>query len=124
MADASFPVQVTCGMPIVTVPEEIDFVNATGLRAALVLAAAHGNGTTVVDMSRTHFCDVAGLHVLTRAHKQAESEGGEIVMVVSAGTVQRILALTGIDRLIRSFSSLDEAMAQLRAGLSVESSGL
>jgi len=62
------------GMPLVTAPEEIDVTTAEHLRAVLFHAAARGHATVVVDMSRTRFCDSAGLAVLVRAHKRAVTE--------------------------------------------------
>jgi len=112
MTAASFPVEMVGGVPVVAAPEEIDITNAAGLRAALLEAAAHGNGTLVVDMSRTLFCDSAGLNVLVRAHKQAQAEGRGVLLVISAVTVLRIFAVTGIDHLIPNFPTLDEALAQ------------
>src|SRR5690349_14395864 len=64
MPEASFAVEVVSGVPVVTAPEEIDVTNATGLRAALLEAAAQGSRTLVVDMAQTQFCDSAGLNVL------------------------------------------------------------
>jgi anti-anti-sigma factor len=110
-----FPVEVVDDVPVVAVPEEIDITNAAGLRAALHEAASHGNGTLVVDMSRTQFCDLAALGVLVRVHKQAEADGGELLLVIRGAAVRRILAVTGIDHLIPNFPSLDEALAQTPA---------
>jgi anti-sigma B factor antagonist len=116
MSEVSFPVEmVDGGVPIVAAPEEIDTANAAGLRAALLQAAVHGNGTLVVDMSQTQFCDSAGLLVLVRAHKRAQAEGGEVLLVISAATVLRVLAITGIERMIPNFSTLEEALAQTPA---------
>jgi anti-sigma B factor antagonist len=116
MAEVSFPVElVGGGVPIVAAPEEIDTANAAGLRAALLQAAGYGNGTLVVDMSQTQFCDSAGLLVLVRAHQRAQAEGGEVLLVISAATVLRIFAITGIDRMIPNFSTLEEALAQTMA---------
>ena len=67
MPEASFPVEVVSGVPVVTAPAEIDITNAAGLRAALLDAATHGSPTLVVDMAQTQFCDSAGLNVLVRA---------------------------------------------------------
>lgn len=111
----SIPVQLTGGVPVVTAPAEIDLANAAGLREALLQAAVRGNGTLVVDMSGTQFCGASGLHVLTRAHKQAQAEGGEVVLVVCTAVVLRVCALTGVDRLIPNFPTLDEALAHARA---------
>jgi len=115
MPEVRFPVQVIGGVPVVVAPEEIDITNATGLRATLVEAAAHGNGTLVVDMSRTQFCDSAGISVLVRAHKRALADGRAVLLVTVGAAVLRILAVTGIDHLIPSFPSLVEAFAQTAA---------
>jgi anti-sigma B factor antagonist len=114
-------VEVVCGVPVVATPEEIDTKNAAELRAALLEASAQGRGRFVVDMSGTQFCDSAGLHVLVRAHKQSQAEGGELLLVVPAITVLRVLTITGVDRLIPNFSSLEEALAQASAARSARS---
>ena len=97
---------------MVAAPEEIDVTNADGLRAALLEAAARGHGRFVVDMTRTRFCDTAGLHALVGAHKQAGAEGGQMLLVIPGAAVLRIFAITGLDRVIPSVTSLDEALAQ------------
>ena len=112
MHDGSFPVEVISGVPVVTAPEEIDITNAPALRSALLKAATHGHGTLAVDMTQTSFCDSSGLHTLLAAHKRVQAEGGELLLVFSAAAVLRIFALTGINRVIPNFTSLDEALAQ------------
>lgn len=113
MLEVSFPVQMIGGVSVITAPEEIDVTNAAGLRAALLDAGGHpnGNGTLVLDMSRTRFCDSSGVNVLVRAHERARAEGGEVLLVVSAA-VLRILALRGAECLISSFPTLGEALGQ------------
>ena len=106
MHDGRFPFEVVSGVPVVTAPEEIDITNAPELRSALLEAAAHGHGTLVVDMTRTQFCDSSGLHTLLAAHKRAQAEGGELLLVISAAPVLRVFAITGIDRIIPNFTSL------------------
>jgi anti-anti-sigma factor len=111
MPEASFPVEVVGGVPVVTAPEEIDITNAAGLRAALLEAAVHGSGTLVADMAQTQFCDSAGLHVLVRAHQRARADGGQLLLVICAAAVLRIFAVTGIDHLIPTFPTLEQALA-------------
>jgi len=111
MPEVRLPVEMVRGVPVVTAPEEIDITNAAALRAVLLESAAHGRGATVADMSGTQFCDSAGLHVLVRAHQKARAEGGEPLLVVPATTVLRVFAITGIDRMIPNFSSLEDALA-------------
>jgi anti-anti-sigma factor len=115
MSEASFPVEMVSGVPVVVAPEEIDITSAARLRAALLEAAAHGNGTLAVDMAQTQFCDSAGLHVLVCAHQQAQAEGGEVRLVISGAHIRRMLAITGIDGMIPSFPALDQAVPQTPA---------
>jgi anti-sigma B factor antagonist len=104
-------VQMIGGVPVVATPEEIDMTNAAGLEAAFLEASALGHDTFVVDMSGTQFCDSAGVHALVQAHKLFRSEGGEMLLVVSSTAVQRVFAIIGIDRLIPSFPTLEQAVA-------------
>lgn len=115
MPDAGFLVELVHGVPVVTTPEEIDITNALGLRTALLDAAVHGRGPVVVDMSQTQFCDSAGLHALIRAHKRTQAEDDDVLVVISAATVLRIFTVTGLDRIIPNFPSLEEALAQATA---------
>jgi anti-sigma B factor antagonist len=115
MPETRFSVEVIGGVPVVTTPEEIDMINAPRLRAVLADAVAHGPGPVVVDMSRTQFCDSAGLHALIGAHKQAQAKGHDVLAVVPATTVLRVFAITGLDRIIPNFSTLHEALAQASA---------
>jgi len=101
------------GVPVVTAPTEIDVTTAGQMRAMLAEWAARGHITLVVDMTGTEFCDSAGLSVLVRAHKQALAERGELrVILPASGTVARLFSLTGLDRVIPHFASLEQALAQ------------
>jgi anti-sigma B factor antagonist len=105
-----FRMELTRGVPVVVVPGDIDITNAGQLRAALLEAAAHGPGTIVVDMAQTRFCDTAGLHTLVGAHKRAQAEGGQVLLVMSGPGVLRIFQITGLDRVIPHVTNLEEAL--------------
>jgi anti-sigma B factor antagonist len=112
MPDNGFLVDVIGGVLVVVAPEEIDITNAEALRSALVKAAASAPGPLVVDMTRTRFCDSSGPHALFAAHKRAEAEGREVLLVIPSALVLRVFALTGVDRMIPSFTSLADALAR------------
>jgi len=112
--EAGFPVQMIEGVPVVAAPVEIDITNADGLRTALAEAATHGPGRFVVDMTRTKFCDTAGLHALVAANKRTLAEGGQVVLVIPDPGVLRIFAITGLDSVIPNVVSLGEALTQTR----------
>jgi anti-sigma B factor antagonist len=115
MLEVWFPVEMIQGIPVVTAPEEIDVSNADGLRTSLLEAASNGHPTLVADMSRTRFCDSAGLHALAAAHQRARAEGGQLRLVISGDAVLRIFSITGMDQVIPSFASLDDALAPASA---------
>ena len=108
---AGFAMEVVEGVPVVTAPEEIDVTNADGLRAALLQAAGPGPAVVVVDMSRTRFCDSAGLTALVAADRLARSEGGEVRLVIAGEAMVRVFALTGVDRVVSVFASLEDALS-------------
>lgn len=96
---------------VVAAPAEIDVTNAERLRVALLRAEGHAQTLVVADLTRTLFCDSAGLAVLVKAHRRAVAGGGQLRLVLSAdGPVARIIALTGLYRLIPCFRSLGEAV--------------
>ena len=111
MPGVRFPVTIN-GIPVVTAPAEIDIITAGQLRTVLLHSVAHGQATIVVDMTGTTFCDSAGFSVLVRAHKQTLAEGGGLRLVIPADSaVARSFTLTGLDRVIPRFTSLDHALA-------------
>lgn len=113
MTDTRKPFEMIGGVPVIPAPAEIDVTTAERLRTVLLGSVAGGHATVVVDMTRTLFCDSAGLSVLVRAHRRALDTGGELRLVIPAGgAVYRLFALTGLYRFIPRFATLDEALAQ------------
>jgi anti-sigma B factor antagonist len=96
--EGKFPVETAAGVPVVAVPAELDITNAPRLEPALAEAAGKGHGRFVVDMSRTRFCDCAGLYVLLAAHKKACADGGCLALAVADQAVLRLFELTGARR--------------------------
>ena len=115
MPDGGFPVEVIDGAPVIATPGEIDISNAEALRSALLDATTTWQCTLVVDMTRTQFCDLSGLHVLVAAHHQARADGHEVLLVISSAAILRVLGLTGMDRLLPNFTSLGEALDERTA---------
>ena len=111
MDDGTFLIEMVSGVPVVAAPEEIDLANAGELRSALQAAAAGGRGTLVADMSRTQYCDSSAIHTLLAAHKRAQAGGGGLLLVVPNAAVLRVFTITGIDRVIPTFTSLANALA-------------
>jgi anti-sigma B factor antagonist len=110
-AEPAIPMLRAESVTVVEAPEEIDITNAGVLRAALIEAAARGSGVVVVDMMQTQFCDSTGLHVLLRAHGRAAEQGQDFRLVIAHEAVLRIFSVTGFDRVMQVFPTLDEALS-------------
>ena len=98
---------------VASLPAEIDVANADQVREDLLSVLNRGPATLVVDMGGTSFCDSAGVNVLVRAYKRAAASGARMQLVACAPNVQRVLAITGVDRLIRTYPSVAAALATL-----------
>jgi anti-anti-sigma factor len=111
MPAVRYPIEMIKGVPVVAAPGEIDASNADWLRTTLLDTAARGHATFVVDLTRTRLCASAGIGALVRAHKRALAEGGELrLLMPTSAAVLHVFAVTGIDRLIPSFTDLDQAL--------------
>src|SRR5437870_139998 len=92
-------------------PAEVDVSNADQIRQDLAAVVTQDASLVIVDMSTTTFCDSAGVTALVRAVRQANASGAGLRLATSAPAVTRVLAVTGVDRLIEIFPSVAAAMA-------------
>jgi anti-sigma B factor antagonist len=95
---------------VVTLPEEIDITIADTVREELLSVINQGAEVLIADLSRTRFCDSAGVSALVRAFRRATSSGTKMRLVVGGVAVERVLALTGVDRLIEVYPSVRAAL--------------
>jgi len=97
---------------VITLPEQIDISNSEQVREELLSLLNRGPAVLIVDMADTTFCDSAGVNALVRAHKRATANGAEIRLVVASLGVHRVLAITGVDRLIPVYPSMTASLAE------------
>lgn len=95
---------------VVTLPDEIDITNADAIREELLSVINQGADVLVADLSKTRFCDSAGISTLVRAFRRATSNGTKMRLVVCGVAVERVLTLTGVDRLIEVYPSVRAAL--------------
>jgi anti-sigma B factor antagonist len=96
---------------VMTLPAEVDVSNAGQVLKDLLAVFAQGASLVVADMSATTFCDSAGVTALVRAVRKATASGAGLRVAASAPAVTRVLAITGVDRLIEIYPSVAAAMA-------------
>jgi anti-anti-sigma factor len=95
----------------VTLPESIDVSNAGLIREQLLSLVNRGASPLVADMTGTLSCDHAGADALLRAYQRASVSGTRLRVVVTAPVVRRVLAVSGLDRLISIYPSVEAATA-------------
>src|SRR5260370_17563074 len=98
---------------VVTLPAEIDVSNADAVREDLLSVVNQGAVLLVADMSKTIFCDSAGVTALVRTFRRAAESGSGMRLVVSTPALERVLGIPGVDRLTASYPSLAPSLACL-----------
>lgn len=94
---------------VITMPAEVDASNADQVRKALLSATRPEVPVLVIDMTRTTFCDSAGVHAVITAYRQAAETGTQLRLAVT--TVRRIFTIIGADQLMPIYQALEAALA-------------
>jgi anti-sigma B factor antagonist len=100
---------------VITLPAEIDITNADRIREELLVVINQGPEILVADLGKTQFCDSAGVSALVRAFRRATSSGTKMRLAVGGLAVERVLTLTGVDRLIEVYPSVGAALGSPRS---------
>jgi anti-sigma B factor antagonist len=84
--------------------------------AAVTIAAIAGRGPgrehcVIVDLQALEFIDCAALRALARAQQRARQAGGEVLLAAPAGTLARVLDLTGLGEVLGVHASVASAVA-------------
>ena len=111
MSQERYPVLWIGHVAVVTLPEEIDVTNAETVQDELLAALNQSAILLIADMSRTNFCDSSGVSAMVRVFRQAVAGGTAMRLVVSTPGVQRVLSITGVDRLVDVFPSIAASLA-------------
>lgn len=99
---------------IVVLPEHLDLSVAGPIREQLLTIINRGAETLIGDMSATMSCDLAGADTLARGYQRAAASDTELRLVVTAPVVRRLLAISGLDRLVSVYPALEAALAAHR----------
>ncbi|QUQ66689.1 STAS domain-containing protein [Kutzneria sp. CA-103260] len=97
------------GMVVASVSGELDMLTAPRLRA-VVTAELAGCAVLVIDLSGVSFLGSAGLAVLVEAAHEAERQQVELRVVATGRTVRRPLEITGLNEVLTTFPSRDDAV--------------
>lgn len=95
----------------VTLPAEIDAANSAAVGKSL-LDAIDKPGVVIADMTGTTFCDSSGVRMLVSLWDRAEASGSTLRIVITpGGSLERILGILGLHRVLPIYTSVQDAMA-------------
>jgi anti-anti-sigma factor len=102
--------QATVGRrTVLGVSGEIDLSTATMLRAAIESALDRAPRELWIDLSEIEFMDSTGLHALLDARRHAVTHNCRLAVVCPAGSVRRLLEITGVDAAMTIYADRDAA---------------
>jgi anti-sigma B factor antagonist len=78
----------------------LDGSSVREVRESVERLIAATDGDVVVDLTRVDVIDAVGLGMLAAAHRRLEREGRHLVLRGCAGNVRRVLAVTGLRRVL------------------------
>jgi anti-sigma B factor antagonist len=105
---------LTRELAIVSLSGELDLYTAERVRVAVDEAGAVGADKVIVDLSEISFIDSTALGVLVQETKRLEGRGHSLVLVTNDPRTLRVFEVTGLDRVLRTFATLHDAVSQLQ----------
>lgn len=111
MFDDPYPVRWTGRQAVVALPDHIDVSNAGPITEELLSLINRGATALIADMTATASCDHAGADAVVRAYQRAAASGTQLRLVVTTQIVRRIFTISGLDRLVSIYPSLEAATA-------------
>jgi len=104
---------LTRDLALVSVSGELDLYTAGSLKARIDEAGAVGADTVLVDLSAVSFVDSTALGVLVQESKRLEGRGHSLVLVTNDPRTRRVVEVTGLNRVLRTYATLQDALAEL-----------
>lgn len=98
---------------VIVLSGEVDIYTAPQFRECLLELLDSGVKRLVVDLSQITFIDSTALGVLIGGVRRVHSSGGAMTIVVTTRPVERVLSITGLDRVFSMHATRDEALAAL-----------
>ncbi|GIH22850.1 anti-sigma factor antagonist [Acrocarpospora phusangensis] len=99
---------------VISAAGELDATNTAEL--TLYIAAEHPDAARplVLDLATLTFIDSSGLRILMDAHQRSRRHGSSLHLAAPHERVIRLLELTGLDQLLSTHPTLEQALAAAR----------
>ena len=101
------------GLGIVSLSGEVDIYTAPQFKECMLELIDTGVERLVVDMSGVTFIDSTALGVLIGGVRRVLTAGGAMALVVTNRAVERVLSITGLDRVFTIHATREAAFESL-----------
>jgi anti-sigma B factor antagonist len=99
---------------VIAVTGELDIYTAPALRDALLDVVAAERSEIVVDLLGVAFLDSSALGVLVGGYKRVSTMGGHLRVACPPGPLTEIFRVTGLDRVLPLYTSVEDAVDDAR----------
>lgn len=99
------------GVAVVRLTGRLDLLSAATVKQRLLEAVAEGYRRLVVVLDTVTFIDSSGLGALIGGLKAARLAGGNLRIAQPGEQARLILELTTLDRVLRAYPTVEEALA-------------
>lgn len=96
---------------LVCVSGELDLYTSERLHQSIEEAASVGADTVLLDLSGVGFIDSTALGVIVQETTRLEGRGISLSLVTDDPRTRRVFEVTGLDRVLRRFATLQDALA-------------
>ena len=90
---------------------ELTLATVSEFRHHLIAAETSAPATLVIDLRDLRFVDSTGLAELVATHERSRRARRRLVVVIAPGPVERLLAITGLDRHFETTAEPPDALA-------------
>jgi len=101
------------GLGIVSLSGEVDIYTAPQFKECMLELIDTGVERLVVDLSDVTFIDSTALGVLIGGVRRVHTAGGAMALVVTSRAVERVLSITGLDRVFTIHATREAAFESL-----------
>jgi anti-anti-sigma factor len=98
------------GTTVASLSGRLDLLSAIDVKRRLAETITDGQRTIVVDLQAVTFIDSSGLGALIGALKAARLAGGDLRIARPQEQARVILQLTTLDRVLRPYTTVEEAL--------------
>ena len=98
---------------IAAVEGRVDGISSRQLHTDLKAAIKPDDSTMLLDLGECHYISSAGLRVMLLLARFCKDQDAELVICSMPESVGEVFSISGFDRLVRSYPTREEALADL-----------